>query len=465
MTTQLSARTESSRTRPEALESAQQSADSVIPNPLLIALPTVIALGNIHTSAAAGAVVLIGMVALVTAHQTTDRIRLTVASLVLPVAGLTVALRPYQASTVGPMFYLFVSVSLALVVGISRSRRSATISLIDGLGVLLIAAIVLRLAGIGTPSDHAPAVMGNLLTGGERVLFPLAGGLAGAPALAAAYLVATVLIIRRIPNHRTYRICGALAASYVLVAGDRRSALFAVIVLLLVIAWTPKRFRQVAPWTIGALLALPLWLHLTGLLTARFVTTSAPLLKRTGERDMQGLNDRLEIWSRALEFYQNRVDWFHQAFGFGTSGQVVSGASMTYRNLFSGQGDQNSKSIHNSVVQAMFDGGWITATGLLVSVVCLAWVLSRSNSTGDLAALAMLTTVAIVGSTESLLSPGSTQPPWWILVALGMIGFSQDEKIVQKSSAAQSIGHNSHDQTSIDTPPYSRHRGSVRRIG
>lgn len=446
MATQLSARTESSCTRPEALQSEQQSADSVIPNSLLIALPTVIALGNIHFSAAAGAIVLIGMVSLVTAHQTTDRIQLTVASLILPVAGLTVALRPYQASTVSAIYYLVVGISLALVVGISRSRRSATISLIDGVGVLLIAAIVLRFAGIGT-AGRGPAVMGNLLTGGERVLFPLAGGLAGAPALAAAYLVATVLIIRRIPNHRAYRICGALAASYVLVAGDRRSALFAVIVLVLVIAWTPKRFRQVAPWAIGALLALPLWLHLTGLLTVRFGTTSVPLLRRTGERGMQALNDRLEIWSRALEFYQNRVDWFHQAFGFGTSGQMVSGASMTYRNLFTGIGDRNSKSTHNSVVQAMFDGGWITATGLLVSVVCLALVLSRSNSTGDLVALAMLTTVTIVGSTESLLSPGSLQPTWWLLVALGMIGFSKDET------------------SAIDAPPYSQHRGSVRRIG
>jgi hypothetical protein len=139
------------------------------------------------------------------------------------------------------------------------------------------------------------------------------------------------------------------------------------------------------------------------------------------------LNDRLQIWSRSIDFYLNRVDWYHQTFGFGTSGQRESGVSSTYRRFLGGT--QTSASAHNSVVQTLFDGGWIVASGLVIVIVYLAYVISRRNSPIDLVSLTLLTLISIVGSTEIIISPGYPEPVWWTVVALGMIGFAKERRL------------------------------------
>ena len=283
------------------------------------------------------------------------------------------------------------------------------------------AAVTLRIMGIGN-SSGAQAITGNIFTGGERVLFPLAGSLTSAPTLAATYLVAAIPMVIRTSKYRIFRFIGTLAAFYVLVQGDRRSALISMVVLLMLPALAPRRFRQFAPFFIGFLLSLPFVLKITGNLTDKF---DIGILQRTGETNSESLNTRLQIWSKVLEFYQDRVDWLHQLFGYGTSGQAVSGASLTYRKFFLDARDQNVQSPHNSVIQTLFDGGWVAATGFAITVVCLARIISHRYSAFDLAGLAMLTSLTIVGTTEAVLAPGYPQPVWWTVMALGIIGFSK----------------------------------------
>ena len=400
-----------------------QPADSVIQNWLLVALPTAAALSNINFRAAALAVSLIGAASLVTGYRAADGVRLTVASLILPVGGLAIAMRPNPPDTaVAGVFYAVVCCVMALVVSQSHSRASAVVSLVDGVGLLLVAAVGLRFAGFG--ATNAPAIMGNFLTGGERVMFPLVGALTSGPTLAAAFLVAAIPIIGRTSRYRVYRLIAAVAAVYVLVQGDRRSALFSAIVILALATLTPRLLRRVAPWAIGFLLTSPFIVKLTG--DAARQLSLWQQFQRVGEQNSESLTVRLQIWSRSIDFYQDINDWYHQTFGFGTSGQFVSGASMTYRSFFAGSSNSSSKSPHNSVLQALFDGGWIAASGFVITVVCLAYVISRRNSTIDTASLSMLSLMAIVGSTEAVLAPGYPQPVWFIVVALGLIGFAQE---------------------------------------
>lgn len=401
-----------------------EAADSVIPNGLLVALPTAAALSNIQFRTAVLAVALIGVAAIVIAYRATDRLRLTVASLILPVGGLAIALRPNLPETqIGGVYYALVCCVMALAVAQSHSRSSAVVSLVDGVGLLLVTAVALRAAGIGGAAN-SQVVTGNFLTGGERVLFPLAGALTSGPTLAAAYLVAAIPIITRTSRYRVYRLIAVVAGLYVLVQGDRRSALFSAVLLLVLATLAPRILRRVAPWIIGFMLTSPFILKLTGDLTRQL--TLWQQIQRAGERNSESLNIRFQVWSRSIDFYQTGVDWYHQTFGFGTSGHFVSGASVTYRSFFAGLPGSASRSPHNSVIQALFDGGWIAASGLVITVVYLAFVISRRNSTIDVASLAMLTLIAVVGSTEALLTPGYSQPVWFTLVALSIIGFAQE---------------------------------------
>ncbi len=394
------------------------------PDWLLVALPTAAAFSNINLRAALIAVALLGAASIVTAQKATGRMSLTVASLVLPAGGLVIALRPNPPQTmVAAIYYAVVCGVMALIVSKASSRSRALISLVDGVGLLLTAAIALRFAGIGT-ADNGTVVMGNFLTGGERVLFPLTGALTSGPTLAAAYLVAAIPIMRRTSRYRGYRLIAVLAALYVLVQGDRRSALFTAVVLLALAILTPRLVRKAAPWVIGFFLTGPFILNLTGGLTQQLTLTR---FQRIGERNSESLNDRLEIWFRSIEFYQDKVDWFHQTFGFGTSGQIVSGASVTYRSIFAGTRDSAVRSPHNSVIQALFDGGWIAASFLVITIVYLAYVMSHRNSVADLGGLSILTMLSVVGSTETLLTPGYVQPVGFVLVALAMIGFAKED--------------------------------------
>lgn len=407
--------------------------DAVSPNWLIITLPTAAALANINLKASLTAVALIGAASLLTFRHGSDHVRLTGASLIFPALGLTVALRPNEPQTTfHTILFALVCTIMALAVANSRSRASAMLGLVDGIGMLLIASVIVRLAGIDA-AGRGLTVTGNIFTGGERVSFPLIGSIASGPTIAAAYLAAAIPIAMHFKKGPGYRLIGLAAALYVMIQGDRRSALVAAVLVLAMVIFAPKRFRQIAPWVIGLSLTAPLWLRLTDGVTAtvsRALSSLSPL-KRGGAQGADSLEGRFRIWSSALDYFEHRVGPIDQAFGFGTSGQSVSGASLTYRGLFTGQGgDRNTKSPHNSVLQILFDGGWIVAAGFVVTVVWLAYLLSRRSSTLDLTALAMLTSLSFVGATESVISLGYPQPVSLALVAIGMIVFSRESGVL-----------------------------------
>jgi hypothetical protein len=155
--------------------------------------------------------------------------------------------------------------------------------------------------------------------------------------------------------------------------------------------------------------------------------TYFPWLSRSGE-DLGTLGGRSYIWSQSINFYQDRIDWIHQMFGFGSFGVAASSASTTYSATFVGKLDRDLslKSPHSSTLELLFDGGWVIGILFAATIVYMAWVLSRRTSAIDLAGLGMLTALSFVGIGEVTLSPGHAQATWWVLLILGTIAFSRE---------------------------------------
>ena len=423
----------------EGQDHGDQNVDSVRLNLRLIALPTAIGLVNIFYYAGIVAVALVCTASLVMSSASA-RIRLSGAALILPAIGAVVALRPnISGGITNAIFFVLACIAVPLTLVTSSSRPSAVVSLFDGIGLLLLAAVAFKAAGFGGTGARG-VIMGNIFTGGERAEFSLIGSVTMAPTIAAVYLVAVIPVIKNFGKHRGYRLIGAGIALYVLVQSDRRSPMFALILISLMIVLTPRLLRQFAPWIVGILLIQPFLLKLFEPIVDRAAFSafaqSLPF-QRTASSGAaaDSVGPRLEIWSSALDFYQDRVDWFHQAFGFGTFGQAKSGASMTYRHLFFGEPGSATKTAHNSALQTLFDAGWIGVAGFLFAVVWAARILSRRHSPADLALLAMLVTLSFGGSTEALLSPGYVRStPWWILLAITAIAFSEENPKVEQTT-------------------------------
>jgi hypothetical protein len=401
----------------------------VTPNLILIVLPTILASAAISIRASVGAIAVVA-VAIFWMRQS-QRIRIAPAwpCAILPAIGLAIVGRPnYPSTAYTVVFFAVGCVVVAGAVFLSSSRSSALTSLNDGIGLFLVASVVLRLIGLdaqGSPKELLP----NAITGGERVAFPLTSAQAATPAMATVYLAAVMPILLSSSRYRVPRLIALAAAIDVLVLADRRAALFGALFLAAGLLLVPRLFRRAAPYLVGASLIIPfIYRFVQAAVGQVMLAASSPLpwLLRPGESPTT-LHGRDYVWSQSIDFYWNRVDKVHQTFGYGSFGNGASGVSANYGNLFDTlSGDRRLVTPHNSMLQLLFDGGWVFATVFAATICYLAWLLSRRSSATDLAGLAMLMALSIVGITEVALSPSHTQPTWWVLVALGMISFSKE---------------------------------------
>ena len=399
---------------------------SVKLNFALAALPTATAAGNISRSGFLFLMFLITAGVLVAAISASNRLAPTWPCVVLPACGLWIGLRPnFPNTTIDALLFALTIGVVAFGAYVSLSRSDAMMSLHIGVGILLTAAVALRLLGIGPASRQA--ISGNILTGGERVLFPLAGSLVSAPALSAAYLVAVPPLLRLTKRYRYLQLSLLAPAIYVLVQADRRSALFAAVFLVVGVIMAPRLLRRLAPPFVGFALIAPIAFGVFPILWDSLgnVVGSIIFLKREGETGAIG--GRLGIWTKSVFFYSDRVDGLHQMFGFGTYGQVQSGASNTYDQTFSGLARERVLTTpHSSVIQLLLDGGWTVTFGFVVAVLYSTVVLARRNSAADLAGLAMIAALSAVGFSEAALTPTLGAPVWWTLLLLVTIALSRE---------------------------------------
>lgn len=425
-------------------------------NLALAALPMAAAAANLSRSGSFLLIFLIAAGVLVAALSTSNRLVPTWPSAALPLSGLWIALRPnYPDTAFDALFFALIVGVVACAVYVSESRSSAMISLHIGVGILLTAAVALQLVGIGAGGQQA--ISGNIITGGERVLFHLTGSLVSAPALAASYLVAGPPMLRFTRRYRILQLSLMAPAVFVLVQADRRSALFTAVLLVFGVSFAPRLLRRLAPSLVGfALIAPPvigtfpkMWDSL-GPFFASIV-----VLEREGQLDPIG--GRLGIWTKSINFYYDRVDGFHQMFGFGTFGQAVSGASSTYSSTRAGSFGSLARerlltTPHSSVMQLLLNGGWVVVIGVVAAVVYSAWVFSRRNTAADLGGLAMIAALSAVGFSEAALSPALGSPVWWTLLLLVTIALSRESSGGQRAeikNAERRFGQHSHDECAV----------------
>ena len=397
-------------------------AASVTPNWVLIAAPTVFATATLSRPLGAGATLALAAAAFWTSPP--KGLKLTWACAILPVVSLLIVLRWHDSKTmVKAAFFVVACLIIARAVTNSVSKASALVSLIDGAGVFTVASVALWSVGI-TGDPQRTGGLWNTITGGARVIFPLSNSLAATPAVAAVFLAAVIPVVVIYQRHRMPRMAAAGCAVAVLVLADSRAGLLAAVVIGACVSLIPKTFRRFTPPLLGVGLIAPfIYTQLQDMVqwTLSSFSSVAPWLLRPT------LNRRDDIWSRALAHYEDRIDWFHQIFGFGVYGQTKSGAVHYYWDRqYTAVGDAEGATPHNSMLQVLFDGGAFTVGIFVVTLVWAGWVLAKSASTT--VGLSMLAGLVIVSTTEAALSPGHAQPPWWLLVAVLMIAFSKEPK-------------------------------------
>ncbi len=393
------------------------SPPSLITNWPLVAIPTVFASHTIHIALGFALMVALTVAALRSSgHQLT----LTWPCAVLPLVSLSIALRWYDDRTMMKAVFVIWAVTItAFAVKRSASKTSAFVSLIDGAGLFSVASVVLWQVGFQSGSSRAGG-FANSTTGGERIIFPLSTAMNTTPDVASVFLACVIPVIVAHREHRLLRLTAAGCATVVLIQADSRTGMIVAITVGACAVAIPAAIRRLAPPLIGLALIAPLIYNWTSSLIAWGLETSssfAPWLIRST------LNRREYIWERAFAYYQNQIDWIPQMLGHGVAGHARSGAVEYYWSSEFVAGTRESVSPHHSMLQILFDGGWLTAAIVLVTLVWTARYLARQPST--VLGLAALLALVLTGTTGVSLTPGDASETWWLLVAVVMIAWAK----------------------------------------
>lgn len=394
--------------------SQARSVDETPATAWLVALiPTVMAIGAQSQPAS---VACLGAIALLLALRrpallTERRQWLPLALLVL--AGLPVWLRP--TTTSAPVKTILLILVILLV---ARRYQSATviISLVHGAGLYLMLNVIGWAVGLQSPALA-------LRTGGfeagffgfdQRVFFPLAQSGNATPALAGVYL--TMLVALAVAGIRPAKIniLFATSAVCVLVAAATRTPIVIALVTMGLLIWLRRPTLRIAPLIAGASLCLPFYyasIQDRLATVVGFVATNVPLLMRGSGASSDGsLNGRDGIWSATLNRWAND-DTSGQFWGYGSQGQIASGAYREYGDFFQGYtSDVRFISPHGSVVQQLLDSGLVGVVLLLLGYGATLLVLARQSwRVGPVASVPVMGLLVLAGcsAVESFGAPGS----------------------------------------------------------
>ena len=339
-------------------------------------------------------------------------------------ASVIVLSRPQHMSSL----LLFVMVFAFVLRIIARVRAPLIISsIIDGCGIYSAANVLCYVFGIQSPS--AQFRIGGLeeSTGFVRTIFPLTWSI-NAPSIVAAVYVASFLILLRTANgrQRVLRTLSAIPSGYIIIASGNRVAFavaFAVPIVIVIFPFALRWMAQVS--TIFAAISSFYWEKIAASILF-FITplaAASSVLRDHSDATTSSLNGRNFIWTRTIEYWWNNVnDLPHILFGYGVSGQLLSGASSTYRNWIIGiVSNPDLALVHNSYLQQLFDGGVV---GLFLLVGASFWSsyrlaknVRRSANLG-ICAIAAMTILQITAITEAFMAPGVALESFWLLIFL-----------------------------------------------
>lgn len=387
--------------------------------PELVLLPTVVSVRH-NNSVTIAAIAVIALAALVRARHRNMSDAMTYLPAGALLACVAVAFRhgPYSIGT------LFVAVAAVLVL-LTRvvTREVAYSSLLAGLCLYLAANVVGWLAGVQSPSASV-RVGGYESSGGlfgTRVFFPLARSINESSYIAVALIVAVVAMIRIRQRPRWYHWVGVVAGLIVILASNSRTPLLVALPLAVALVAAPRISRAAAPYGVGAAMVAPFLLTpLKPVIewAAGRIASNEYLSRGQNVQEIVGLGTREIIWSKSIHFWDEHVSTTTQEMlGYGYNGHAKSGASAYYMpGIGDFLADRTALTMHNTVLQTLFDAGLIGAA-LLMAVTVLA-VYRYGRDSRHLPILALAVVLGLSSAAEVTLAPGLSQTPVFLLLCL-----------------------------------------------
>ena len=301
-------------------------------------------------------------------------------------------------------------------------------SLVYGVGVYLIANVVL-FYGVGlTSATSAVRLSGHIGTGSaERAFFPLTASVNLPPNMAAVYVVGALplLVATGSARRRLALVAGMAAAVAVLLGGSSRTSLLTVAAVVIAAFFVPRLLRGAAPVAVavaGVSGFIYAWIAGAVGSALAFLASFVPYLDRgaSSVSTYSRLDGRHDIWANVLRAWVD-APLVEKVFGYGSEGQVASGASLTYSYLFRGWLDNPYRgTAHNSTLQMLLDAGLVGVILFLgLSIVAVTrW--SRLSGSVGLAGTSMLIVLALASLTEIATASGFGQETFWVFACLVM---------------------------------------------
>jgi len=304
-------------------------------------------------------------------------------------------IRGYFTGVASPVAYLgqffwMVSIAFFAYSAIARARtpqhiEAMVLSLALGFALLLACNLAMVAAGVHSQQGALEAGPNKLLSivgiNISRIRSPLSGGLNNFAAVSAlTFVMAVGIIFSRKGIARYAGTLSALMGLACMVLADSRAVIAASMLALLIgFACVRKRsLRKIAPKLIYLLPLFPiLFVWLIPILQD---SGALAWLQREGRfAEKLGIaSGREVIWGGIFDVAKtfNPI----QIVGYGTYGQVVSGATRDYAWIFSETIASTSQSPHNAVLQIFIDLGYV---GLFVWLVWLNKIVAGLMSCMD----------------------------------------------------------------------------------
>lgn len=297
--------------------------------------------------------------------------------------------------------------------------RNVGFCLCAALTILLMLELIMIVIGIrhqayaDTPQTKDSALLLSLAgLQINRVLLPISSGVNNGAVLASAGFLMAILFLGRTSHKLWAYLCLAPVSLILLLLNDTRSFIIATVVAVMMGLMMFKR----AKW-------LPLIIVLLPLLPPLATVFSAALSPLVGGfasarySSFGMFSGREFIWGMAFNEWLTGASPLAKLFGSGLYGQVSTGLSSGYSELFLSFSDAGAElaSLHNSYLQAAADVGLVGLAVLVLLLGALARQLARlvqeqgSNGLAGAGLLAVLVTITMAAGTEVCISPYSKE--------------------------------------------------------
>lgn len=384
--------------------------------PILVVFPLAVSIRQDNRVTAAILVILF-LVSVAHKYRSAERVNLLPIGLLMVSVALVFWRGPFMIAG------LFILAVLVLVTAAwATPRASAYASLLAGLCLYLFANILGWLIGVKSPSSSVRIgeykSSDNIFS--SRIFFPFAQGI-NEPAWVATALicaVAAIISIRQKPHW--YLWAGSVAGVVVILGCNSRTPILVAVPTIAFLLIAPRMTRRLAPYAVSVVMLLPFFIvQAQSVLrwAAELVASSSYLARGNNIEEIVGLSSRDAIWTHSIDYWGVHVtETTQQLFGFGFLGHASSGAAASYNSGVSYLTDRNALTMHNSVLQTVFDAGLVGAVILLGLVFFTVRRYGRDQALLPMLAVAMM--VGLSGALEVTLAPGLGQTPIFLLLYL-----------------------------------------------